>query len=346
MTVPGRISVVLPNYNHARLLPRALEALAAQSRAAAEVLLIDDASTDNSVEVATAFLPRLAGLRILRQPRNGGVVAALQRGLAEAKGEYVYLAASDDESRPALFARAAGALDAQPGAAIAAGEALLIGPHGQRAGLRPAILPRRAEGFVSPADTAALLRRADHLVVSVAALWRRAPMLEAGGLDASLGAMCDYFLARELALRHGFVFIPEVLGVWHVSPGGVSRSVAARPQAMLDLVARARAMMEARIGDPYPAWYPPLFERRARFAAARVLVTEPAGPVPDATLIAAMSGSGAAERAAMRLATRLPGAAARIAALGLLTVRHRPMSIMALLGSQLDRRLRPRRETG
>jgi glycosyltransferase involved in cell wall biosynthesis len=338
----GRLSVVLPNFNHAALLPRALAALAAQARRADEILLLDDASTDDSVAVAEGWRDRLPELRIIRQPKNVGVVENLRRGLAEATGEYLYMGASDDAARPALFARGVAALEAHPRAAVAAGEARLVGPGGESLGLRPAILPSRTARYLDPAETAALYRRADHIVVSVATVWRRAPMLAAGGLDPAFGAYVDSALAREMILRDGFVFIPEVLGTWHVSPGGVSRSLATRPAATIELVKRVRARMERLAGDPYPAWYPAVFERRARFAAARLLVTEPAEGRIDPGAIAAILDSDPAERAALALAARLPGGMARLATLGWLTLRHRPMSLAALAGTSLDRRMRPR----
>jgi len=338
----SRLTVVLPNYNHGRLLPRALAALAAQERPADEILLIDDASTDDSLSVAAVWQARLPQMRIIAQSLNAGVVATLRRGLAEATGDLVYLGAADDETRPELFARAIAALEAHPRAALATAEVRLVAPDGRIFGLRPAILPSQEEAYFDPTAAADLLSRADHWVVTVAAVWRRGPMLEAGGIDPELGALVDSLLARELSLRHGFVFLPGVLGIWHVNPAGVSRSTAADPRTTLDLVAKARARIEARIGAPYPAWYPPVFERRNRFAVARLLVTEAPGGRPDPAVIAAMTGGGALELMAMRAALRLPAALGRLAALGWLTMRMRPMSLPLLIRTWLDRRRRPR----
>lgn len=337
-----RLSVVLPNYNHAALLPRALSALAAQRRPADEIVLVDDASTDDSLAVVERFAPRLPGLRVVALARNGGAAAAIARGLAEVTGELVYLAAADDVACPRLFARATAALEAHPAAALAAGEAVLRDAAGRIMALRPVIMPARRERFLDPSEVAALLRRADHFIVSVATVWRREAMLAAGGLDPVLGAMSDSFLARELALRHGFVFIPEVLGVWHVNPVSVSRAAASDPAATLAMVKRARVRIEAALGAPYPAWYPELFERRMRFAAARVMVTEPQGGRIDTAAIAALNGNGPLNRAALGLAAALPGTLGRIATLGWLTLRQRPMSLAGLLAAQLDRRRRPR----
>jgi len=339
---PPRLSVILPNYNHALLLPRALEALAAQNRPADEILLLDDASTDDSLEVAASWQVRLPQLRIIAKARNAGVVATLRLGLAEATGDYVYLGAADDETRPALFERTLAALESFPTAALATGEVLLIGPDGRPAGLRPVILPSQTEAFLDPAATAALLRHSDHLVVAVGAVWRRASMLASGGIDPTLGSMVDAFLARELALRHGFVFIPEVLGIWHVNPAGYSRSAAANTQTTLAMIGNARALMEQRVGTPYPSWYPAVFERRSRFAVARLMVVEPAGGRPKPTQLVAIAGGSILDRAAFVMAGLLPGNLGRIAALGWLTLRLRPISLVAILASRFNRWHRPR----
>ena len=139
-----RLSVVLPNYNHATLLPRALSALAAQARPADEIVLIDDASTDDSLAVVESFAPRLPGLRVVRLERNGGAAAAIARGLAEVTGDLVYLGAADDAACPALFARTAAALQANPEAALAAGEPVLRDTDGRIIALRPVIMPARS----------------------------------------------------------------------------------------------------------------------------------------------------------------------------------------------------------
>src|SRR5262245_31118099 len=90
------ISVVLPNYNHARFLPRSLTCLLRQTRPADEVIVIDDGSTDDSLAVIGEFARREPRVRVLRNEKNSGVVATLNRGLAEARGELVFLASSDD----------------------------------------------------------------------------------------------------------------------------------------------------------------------------------------------------------------------------------------------------------
>src|ERR1700723_97564 len=93
---PPALSVVLPNYNHAKLIGRALAALLGQERTADEIIVIDDGSTDDSVAVIGRFAAPAPATRLLRNPNNIGVTPPLQRGLEPARGKYVYFAASDD----------------------------------------------------------------------------------------------------------------------------------------------------------------------------------------------------------------------------------------------------------
>ena len=90
------LSVILPNYNHARYLSEAIEAIASQSHAADEFLILDDASTDNSLEIIEKFQKRYSQIRVLRHEQNRGVLEANRRLFEEARGDYVFAAAADD----------------------------------------------------------------------------------------------------------------------------------------------------------------------------------------------------------------------------------------------------------
>jgi glycosyltransferase involved in cell wall biosynthesis len=87
-----RVSVVIPAYNDAALLEKCLAALAAQTRLADEVIVVDNASTD-----ATATVARLAGTRVLSEPRRG-ITRATALGFDAATGEVI--ARVDADSRP------------------------------------------------------------------------------------------------------------------------------------------------------------------------------------------------------------------------------------------------------
>ena len=67
------LSVVTPNYNHGHLIGRAIEAVLSQSRCPDEYLILDDASTDNSLEIIEHYASRHPFIRVLRNKQNLGV---------------------------------------------------------------------------------------------------------------------------------------------------------------------------------------------------------------------------------------------------------------------------------
>jgi GT2 family glycosyltransferase len=332
-----RLTVVIPNYNHSALLPRSLGALVRQRRQADEVIVIDDASTDNSLEVIGSFASRLPNLRVLRNPVNCGVVRTLNRGLREATGDAVYFGGADDATDPDFFHVVLGALERSPQAGLACAEARVLTDAGDFVGFRPANLPSRRGGYVTPGQTAALLQRMDNWVLSVVTILRRDAVTGAGGFDESLAAFCDSFLERRIALETGFVFVPRVLGTWYVQPGSYSRASATNVDRMAAMIAVARDRLKAAEGRPFPPGYHDVFVRRARFASARLaLGTRPFDPRHVNALV---QGNGW-DKTVLRGARHLPGDLGRIAALAWLTLRLRPTSLVRLSGSYAHRWLR------
>jgi glycosyltransferase involved in cell wall biosynthesis len=96
------VSVVLPVYNGARTVGRAIDSILGQGLADLEVLVVNDGSTDSTADVLAARGdPRM---RILTQ-ENLGLVAALNRGIAAARGRYVARMDADDEALPQRLER-------------------------------------------------------------------------------------------------------------------------------------------------------------------------------------------------------------------------------------------------
>jgi len=94
------ISVVMANYNGARHLAEAIASVQRQTLAAWELLLVDDASTDDSVRVAQGLAEADPRVRVLVQPLNRGPAAARNRALDEARGAFIAVADSDDVMLP------------------------------------------------------------------------------------------------------------------------------------------------------------------------------------------------------------------------------------------------------
>ena len=127
-----KVSVVVPNYNHARYLEERLRSLFAQSYPPHEILFLDDASSDGSVALAR----RLAAESpvpfrfVLNESNSGGAFRQWLKGIDMASGDLIWIAESDDTCRPELLERLVPKFD-DPGVMLAYCQSAMIGPDGQ-----------------------------------------------------------------------------------------------------------------------------------------------------------------------------------------------------------------------
>jgi succinoglycan biosynthesis protein ExoO len=98
-------SVLMPAYNVSGIIERALRSAAAQTLPPLEILVIDDCSTDNTVEVVKALARDIPSIRLLSTPANGGPSAARNVGLRAAKADWVALLDADDAWKPGRLKR-------------------------------------------------------------------------------------------------------------------------------------------------------------------------------------------------------------------------------------------------
>lgn len=103
-----RVSVIIPNWNGARWLPGCLGGLAQQTFRDFEIVLVDNGSTDNSIDLARPTA------RIVSLPRNMGFAVACNRGLAESRGAHMVLLNNDTVPRPDWLANLVAAIDRSP----------------------------------------------------------------------------------------------------------------------------------------------------------------------------------------------------------------------------------------
>lgn len=232
------VSVIIPTYNRAPLVAEAVASVLAQTWTDYELLVVDDGSTDATLEVLAPFRDRL---RLLQQPENRGVSAARNRGAQEARGEWLAFLDSDDLWLPAKLARQLQWLAAHPGVQIAQTEEIWL-RHGRR--VNPKKQHRKQSGRIFLPSLHLCL------VSPSAVMLRRELFLQAGGFDESLPACEDYDLWLRLSWQYDIGLVPEPLIVKRGGhPDQLSRQWGLdrfRIQALLKLLRTAPLPMEYR----------------------------------------------------------------------------------------------------
>src|SRR5215218_5104845 len=122
-----RVSVIIPSYNGAALLPPCLDALRAQTFRDFETLVVDDHSTDDTAAVVAAY----PNVRLIRLSRNRRFVGAVNAGLRAARGSLLALLNNDTAADPGWLAALVGALDRHPWAGFSASKLVLLDATGR-----------------------------------------------------------------------------------------------------------------------------------------------------------------------------------------------------------------------
>ncbi|KAB2939014.1 MAG: putative sugar O-methyltransferase [Hyphomicrobium sp.] len=213
------VSILLANYNNAHFLPSSLAGIAAQSRSADEIILIDDGSTDDSVAVMKEYAEGRSNVTVLTSDYNRGSLSAIGRALDVAKGDYVVWAASDDLLLPNFVESSLAVLRRNPraGLCFSALGVFVDGVPGVRTyNLRShggafdlASLPE----YLSPADFMEVLPSRYLWMSGNTVLARRDWLLRQGGFPAQLRWHADWLGFYLLALRHGACVVPDTLAL-------------------------------------------------------------------------------------------------------------------------------------
>jgi glycosyltransferase involved in cell wall biosynthesis len=241
MTGTPRVSVVIPLYNAAPYIAGAVESVLTQDYRDFELLVVDDASTDDSVAIVEAIAdPRL---RLLRHSVNQGVAAARNTALGEAVGDVIATVGADDAMKPGNLAAKVAVLDDHPDVGVVFGNAELIDEEGARLGVAD---PARATGLIPQPRLFSMLLYGNPFV-DVAAVVRRSVLDQVGLFDGELRHGEDW----DLWLRVGAVadaFYLEAPLVQHRL--SLSSLRWRNSQELTDLRCMERIIAKATEGDP------------------------------------------------------------------------------------------------
>jgi len=236
------VSVVIPAYNSAATLQNAVRSALDQTLPPAQIIVVDDGSTDHTADVARSFG---SAVLYLRQAR-AGASAARNAGIHAARHTWVALLDADDRWRPGKLEAQAAALRNRPDARWAFCDARIVDEAGS---------PVREWSFPSGIETAQQLLETSFLYNPVAGsssgvVIRRDCLAKAGLFDSRLAAVEDLDLWMRLAGRYPFVHAPGVFVDITRSRGSVSTDV----ELMRKCLKRTRWKNRLLLGRGIRAW--------------------------------------------------------------------------------------------
>lgn len=213
------VSVVIPSYNHAAYIAEAVQSVLDQTLTDLELIVVDDGSTDDSLEVLGRFNdPRL---QIMTQ-ENQGAHAAINRGLAAASSPYLAVLNSDDAYHTRRLEKLVAVLREDAAVGLAATHIQVVDAEGTPLGIKqghrtlspwPLDQPERA--FRAGDDLRAALLTENYLATSSNFVFSRNGYRQAGAFRP-LCYMHDWDFALRMAERARFVLVPEPLVQYRV----------------------------------------------------------------------------------------------------------------------------------
>ena len=239
MTDSPTVSVVIPTYNRADVLPRAIESVFEQTFQDFEIVVVDDGSTDDTETVVASYDDER--LTYIRQP-NQGANAARNRGIERARGSYVSFLDSDDELLPSHLARIVDTVsesDPEVGG-VCTSYRIVDSVRGTR-------LKSVPHGRITLADLAS-----DNVIGGFTGVTFRRDVIESiGELDEELEAYQDVDYFVRVLKQFDIIGIDEVLARYHVHRNRISS-----PQHLESRIRAQDRIIQKHgdiLGEPYVA---------------------------------------------------------------------------------------------
>ena len=242
----AKVSVVIPCYNYGSHLPAAVGSVLCQEGVDVEVIVVDDASTDDSVQVAEALASRDRRVRLLRHDQNQGPVATFNDGLAAATGEFLVRLDADDVLTPGSLARSAAVCRQFPGVGLVYGRPI----HFDR---DPPPMRRPSPSCTVWSGRKWLEDRCStgvNVITSPEAFLRMSVVLRVGG-QRQLAHTHDMEMWMRVASVSDVAYIRGADQAWHREHPG-SLSLQADDELGLTILRERRAAFDVLFAEPVP----------------------------------------------------------------------------------------------
>lgn len=199
------LSIIMPLYNTEMYVAQAIQSLLSQTYTDFELIIVDDGSTDKSLEIVKSF--KDSRIKIMRNQQNQGIVFSRNRGLKEAVGEYIAPFDSDDIAMPDKFRKQIDFLKTHPDFGLIGSWIKMIDENGK-------FIKKKWRLFAKPEEIPAQLLFRNYFAQSSVVIRREA--LPVSGYENGFSFGEDYRMWIDIAKKYKMWNYPECLLLYRV----------------------------------------------------------------------------------------------------------------------------------
>ncbi|MET0827318.1 MAG: glycosyltransferase, partial [Acidimicrobiales bacterium] len=259
------MTVVVPTYQGAAYLAACLESIAAQDLDGVEVLVVDDGSTDGTLEIARSFADRIDRLRVVENEQRLGAVGNVNRCIELARGRWIKPVFQDDLLEPGCLAAMRAARRRRVPVVVCARRYLYEGdvPDFRREAcehlIEHGLCRRFGGGYLEPVTVADVVAeqtggrypQVNLVGEPVAVMVERRALRRSGGFDTGYVQLWDYEAVLRLAVERGMVIVDDVLAVFRVHEGSETARNFSQSAFRINVLDRLRLHVAYATGWPY-----------------------------------------------------------------------------------------------
>jgi len=213
------VTIVMSNYNHAKYLDESLSGIVNQTRKADQIIILDDGSTDHSIDIINRYVDEHDNVRCIKNRNNKGLMFSIDKLIRHCRTDYVVWASADDYLMPNFIEKNLSLLTKYPKAGIVFSRlSTFVNDKNNyyeytEKNHLDAFDYTNIKEFNSPQEIDERLMEDYLWISSNTVLMRRDALLEVGGFIDKLEWHADWFTVYVIALRYGACVIPETLAL-------------------------------------------------------------------------------------------------------------------------------------
>lgn len=225
MNEKNDLTILMPIYNHARYVTEAVESILKQTQLPKRLLIIDDASTDNSAQLSSAYAEQYDFIEFVQNPSRVGPNRIFNSQLIRVTTEYIFFIAADDAIHPQLCEIALNLLNEYPRAGVFSALSSVMDGESRYVRRYYSPIVSRRPIYFSPQDCKKLYHSDGNWILGCTRFFRTTALKEVGDFPEALHSFSDTYVAMAVTSKWGACFSPHYLSKFRITQGNYSVGV-------------------------------------------------------------------------------------------------------------------------